>query len=349
MSSVPPSDKLLLAIESSCDETAAAVINRDRQVLSNVVSTQHELHERFGGVVPEIASRAHLERILPVIDEALRQAGATLEDLGAIAVATHPGLVGSLLVGLTAAKTLSMVLDIPLLAINHIEAHIYACRMAAGRDVFPAVGFVVSGGHSNLYDCGSPVEFELLGSTTDDAAGEAFDKVAQILGLEYPGGPQIEKIARTGNPKAVEFPRTFLNDARLEFSFSGLKTAVLYAARGTPGARAQPLPLTPQRVADLAASFQAAVIDVLIGKCDQALKRTGHRTLLVGGGVAANSLFRERLEKLARRRQIELFIAEREHCTDNAAMGALGWELWERGLTSPLDLDVKPGLVRNRG
>ena len=349
MSSVPPPEKLLLAIESSCDETAAAVINRDRQVLSNIVSTQHELHERFGGVVPEIASRAHLERILPVIDEALRKAGATLDDLGAVAVATHPGLVGSLLVGLTAAKTLSMVLDIPLLAINHIEAHIYACRMAAGRDVFPAVGFVVSGGHSNLYDCKSPVEFELLGSTTDDAAGEAFDKVAQILGLEYPGGPQIEKIASTGNPKAVEFPRTFLNDARLEFSFSGLKTAVLYAARGTPGARAQPLPLTPQRVADLAASFQAAVIDVLIGKCDQALKRTGHRTLLVGGGVAANSLFRERLDELARRRRIELFIAEREHCTDNAAMGALGWELWERGLTSPLDLDVKPGLVRNRG
>lgn len=349
MSTVPPPDKLLLAIESSCDETAAAVINRDRQVLSNVVSTQHELHERFGGVVPEIASRAHLERILPVIDEALRKAGATLDDLGAIAVATHPGLVGSLLVGLTAAKTLAMVLDIPLLAINHIEAHIYACRMAAGRDVFPAVGFVVSGGHSNLYDCKSPVEFELLGCTTDDAAGEAFDKVAQILGLDYPGGPLIEKIAKSGDPKAVEFPRTFLNNDRLEFSFSGLKTAVLYAARGTPGARAQPLPLTAQRVADLAASFQAAVVDVLIGKCDQALKRTGHRTLLVGGGVAANSLFRERLDELAHRRRVELFIAEREHCTDNAAMGALGWELWERGITSPLDLDVKPGLVRNRG
>lgn len=348
MSPHPPHDKLLLAIESSCDETAAAVINRDRQVLSNVVSTQHELHERFGGVVPEIASRAHLERILPVIDEALRQANVTLDDLGAIAVATHPGLVGSLLVGLTAAKTLAMVLDIPLLAINHIEAHIYACRMAAGRDVFPAVGFVVSGGHSNLYDCKSPVEFALLGSTTDDAAGEAFDKVAQILGLEYPGGPLIEKVAKTGNPKAFAFARTFLNEDRLEFSFSGLKTAVLYAAKGTPGARAQPVPLTPERVADLAASFQAAVIDVLIGKCDQALKRTGHKTLLVGGGVAANSLFRERLEDLARRRRVELFVAAREHCTDNAAMGALGWELWERGITSPLDLDVKPGLVRNR-
>lgn len=342
------SDKLLLAIESSCDETAAAVIDRSRRVLSSIVSTQHELHERFGGVVPEIASRAHLERILPVIDEALRQANATLADVGAVAVATHPGLVGSLLVGLTAAKTLAMVLDVPLLAIDHIEAHIYACRMAADREVFPAVGFVVSGGHSNLYDCKSPVEFDLIGSTTDDAAGEAFDKVAQILGLEYPGGPQIEIVARDGDPKAVDFPRPFLNDARLDFSFSGLKTAVLYAARGTPGARVQPPPLTPQRIADLAASFQAAAVDVLVGKCEQALKRTGHRRLLVGGGVAANSLFRQRLNDLAKQRSIELVIAEREHCTDNAAMGAIGWELLERRLTSPLNLDVKPGLVRRK-
>jgi N6-L-threonylcarbamoyladenine synthase len=348
LNSVPLPAQLLLAIESSCDETAAAVIDRNRRVLSNVVSTQHELHERFGGVVPEIASRAHLERILPVIDEALRKADVRLSEIGAVAVATHPGLVGSLLVGLTAAKTLALALDIPLIAINHIEAHIYACRMAAGRDVFPAVGFVVSGGHSNLYDCKSAVEFELLGSTTDDAAGEAFDKVAQILGLEYPGGPQIEIIAKQGDEKAVDFPRPFLTDTRLDFSFSGLKTAVLYAAKGTPGARLQPPPLTPQRVADLAASFQAAVIDVLVGKCEQALKRTGHQRLLVGGGVAANSLFRQRLADLAGRRRIELIIAHREHCTDNAAMGALGWELWERGLTSPLDLDVRPGLVRKR-
>ena len=340
--------KLLLAIESSCDETAAAIIDHQRRVLSNIVSTQHELHERFGGVVPEIASRAHVERILPVIDQALRTANCTLADLGAVAVATQPGLVGSLLVGLTAAKTLALVLDIPLLSINHIEAHIYACRMEAGRDLFPAVGFVVSGGHSNLYDCRSPVEFELLGSTTDDAAGEAFDKVAQILGLAYPGGPQIELIAQHGNPRAVNFPRTFINDTRLDFSFSGLKTAVLYAARGIPGARKQPLPLTPQRVSDLAASFQAAVVDVLIGKCEQALIRTGRKTLLVGGGVAANSLFRAELQNLSRRCQVEVVVAAREYCTDNAAMGALGWELWERGMVAPLDLDVRPGLVRKR-
>ena len=339
---------MLLALESSCDETAAAIVDRQRRVLSNVVATQHELHERFGGVVPEIASRAHVERILPVIDEALLKAGVSLHDIGAIAVATNPGLVGSLLVGLTAAKTLALVLDVPLLAVNHIEAHLYACQMAAQRDVFPAVGLVVSGGHTNLYDCRSPVEFELLGSTTDDAAGEAFDKVAQVLGLQYPGGPLIEQVALAGNPGAIAFPRTFLNDPRLDFSFSGLKTAVLYAARGTPGARVQPPPLTASRIADLAASFQAAVVDVLVGKCEQALDRTGRFMLLVGGGVAANSCFRQRLQELAERKRIELVIAPREYCTDNAAMGAIGWELWDRGMFAPLDVDVMPGLVRLR-
>jgi N6-L-threonylcarbamoyladenine synthase len=339
---------LLLAIESSCDETAAAVIDSRRRVLSSIISTQHDLHERFGGVVPEIASRAHVERILPVIDEALRQAGVTLQDIGAVAVATQPGLVGSLLVGLTAAKTLACVLDVPLLAIDHIAAHLYACQIAAGREVFPAVGLVVSGGHSNLYDCASPVDFELLGSTIDDAAGEAFDKVAQILGLGYPGGPLIEQAARDGDPAAIPFPRTFLHDERLEFSFSGLKTAVKYAAHGTPGARERPPELTPRRIADLAASFQAAVVDVLVGKAEQALQQAGRGRLLVGGGVAANSVFRSRLEAMAGRHRIELHIAARELCTDNAAMGALGWELWERGRFSPLDLDVTPGLVRKR-
>ncbi len=348
MSHDEPRRRLLLALESSCDETACAIIDRQRRVLSNVVATQHELHERFGGVVPEIASRAHVERILPVIDEALRNAGTTLDDIGAIAVATNPGLVGSLLVGLTAAKTLAMVLDVPLLAVNHIEAHLYACQMVAQRNVFPAVGLVVSGGHTNLYDCRSPVEFDLLGSTTDDAAGEAFDKVAQVLGLEYPGGPRVEQVARTGNPAAMSFPRTFLHDPRLDFSFSGLKTAVLYAARGTPGSRVHPLPLTQQRIADLAASFQAAVVDILVGKCEQALDQTGRSTLLVGGGVAANSCFRQRLQELAARKHLDLIIAPREYCTDNAAMGAIGWELWDRGLVAPLDVDVTPGLVRKR-
>jgi len=341
-------DSLLLAIESSCDETAAAVIDRNRNVLSDVVVSQIELHERFGGVVPEIASRAHVQRILPAIDEALSQAGITPADLSAVAVVTQPGLVGSLLVGLTAAKTLSVVLDVPLVAVDHIEAHIYACRMAAGRDVFPAVGLVVSGGHSNLYDCQSALDLKLLGATFDDAAGEAFDKVAKILGLSYPGGPAIEQAAQAGDPRAFRFPRTFLHDERLDFSFSGLKTAVLYKARGTPGSPRPVGPLTPQRVADIAASFQEAVVDVLVGKCRQALLQCGRKTLCVGGGVAANTRLRERLTQLAEEMEIELVVAPLEYCTDNAAMSAVAWELLERGETASLDLDVTPGLVRKQ-
>ncbi len=339
---------LLLAIESSCDETAAAVVTRDLRVLSSVVATQAELHQRWGGVVPEVASRAHVQRILPVIDEAVRKAGVALPDLSAIAVMTQPGLVGSLLVGLTAAKTLAWVLDLPLLAVNHVEAHLYACRLAAGRDIFPAVGLVVSGGHSNLYDCRSAIDCRLLGSTIDDAAGEAFDKVATILGLPYPGGPAIERLARDGNPQAFRFPRSFLHDDRLDFSFSGLKTAVLYEVQGTPGSLKGPPPeLTPQRRADIAASFQEAVLDVLVEKCRQTARRLGYQTLCVGGGVAANGRFRERLEELATREGLTLFVSPREYCTDNAAMAAVGWELLDAGRIAPLDLDVTPGLIRS--
>lgn len=336
----------LLAIESSCDETAAAVITRDLTVLSNVVASQAELHERFGGVVPEIASRAHVERILPVIDEALTTAGITPPDLKAIAVVTEPGLVGSLLVGLTAAKTLAMVLDIPLVPVNHVEAHLYACRLGAGRDIFPAVGLVVSGGHTNLYDCQSAVDYRMIGTTIDDAAGEAFDKAAAILGLPYPGGPNVERTARTGNETAYRLPRTFLKEDRLEFSFSGLKTALLYEVQGQPGSHRTPPAMTPQRLADLCASFQAAVVDVLIAKLELALTRTGHRAICLGGGVAANGYFRDRVEAMARRRKAELFISPREFCTDNAGMGAVGWELLDRGRTADLDVDVKPGLIR---
>ena len=340
--------ELLLAIESSCDETAAAVVTRDRHVLSNVIASQTKLHQRFGGVVPEIASRAHLQRILPVIDEALREAGVTLPEIRAIAVVTEPGLVGSLLVGLTAAKTLAFVLGVPLVAVNHLEAHLYACRLAEGRELFPAVGLVVSGGHTNLYECRSDVDYDLLGTTIDDAVGEAFDKVAAILGLPYPGGPSIEEAAETGNPTAFSFPKTFLHEDRLQFSFSGLKTAVLYEVQGTPGSH-RPVPqLTPQRRSDVAAGFQAAAIEVLVGKCRQALEILGHDRLCVGGGVAANRLLRMQLQELADDLGVELIVAPMAFCTDNAAMAALGWELLERGETAPLDLDVVPGLVRRR-
>lgn len=338
--------EVLLAIETSCDETAAAVIERSLRVRSSVVASQTELHQRFGGVVPEIASRAHVRWILPVIDEALREAGVDADELEAVAVMTEPGLVGSLLVGLTAAKTLSLVWDKPLVAVNHLEAHLYACRMAAGRDVFPAVGFVVSGGHSNLYDCLSATEWKPLGGTLDDAAGEAFDKAAQILGLPYPGGPSIQRAAESGDPNACPFPRPMLHDRRLAFSFSGLKTALLYAARGLPGSAEPAPPLTEQRVADLAAGFQAAVVDVLVGKCRQALEATGRKRLLVGGGVAANRSFREALTADCQSRGVELILAPWELCTDNAAMAGLAWELLAAGRVAGLDCDVMPGLVR---
>ena len=338
--------RLLLAIESSCDETAAAIIRQDRTVVSNVVASQDELHLRFGGVVPEIASRAHVGRILPVIDEAVSRAGVQLSDLSAIAVATRPGLVGSLLVGLTSAKTLAAVLDLPLIAVDHIEGHIYACRMAAGCDVFPAVGLVVSGGHTNVYDCRSATDFELIGCTTDDAAGEAFDKVARILGLPYPGGPAIQKAAESGDPRAFAFPRSFIKDSRLDFSFSGLKTSVLYTVQGQPGSQKQVEPMTEQRLADVAASFQEAAVDVLVAKSLQAVSQYKRSTLCVGGGVAANTRLREKLTLAAAEANVELLIAPMDYCTDNAAMAAIAWELFEAGVTAPLDVDVVPGLVR---
>ncbi|RPI85177.1 MAG: tRNA (adenosine(37)-N6)-threonylcarbamoyltransferase complex transferase subunit TsaD [Planctomycetaceae bacterium] len=339
----------LLAIETSCDETAAAVVDERLCVHSSVVSSQMGLHQRFGGVVPELASRAHVERILPVIDEALRQSQTSLDQLAAIAVVTHPGLVGSLLIGLTAAKTLALVLDCPLIPVDHIEAHLYACRMHAGRDVFPAIGLVVSGGHSNLYDCAGPHEFELLGSTIDDAVGEAFDKVAAMLGLPYPGGPSIQSAAVRGDSKRFRFPRSFQKDAeRLEFSFSGLKTAVLYEVAGKPPAQYDPKLLDAQFVADVAASFQEAAVDVLVTKCRQALAARARHTLLVGGGVAANSRLREQLEQASRSDRFHLVLAPLSLCTDNAAMSAIAWELLNAGHTADLDVDVTAGLVRRK-
>jgi N6-L-threonylcarbamoyladenine synthase len=337
----------ILTIETTCDETAAAVVTDSLEVLSSVVASQDALHQRFGGVVPEIASRAHVERILPVIDETLRKAGLGLADLDAIAVANTPGLAGSLLVGLTAAKTLCLAAGLPLLAVNHLQAHIYACRMASGRNVFPCVGLIVSGGHSNLYRCESPTDFTPLGGTIDDAAGEAFDKVASLLGLPYPGGPSIQRAAETGNAKAIRFPRPLLDDdSRLEFSFSGLKTAVRYMVAGPGKITADPNRLTPQEVADVAASFQEAVIDCLVGKAELALARVGFKTLCVGGGVAANKRFRERLEASAAGRGYELHVPPLSLCTDNAVMGAIAVERLRAGKLEELSLDVRPGLER---
>jgi N6-L-threonylcarbamoyladenine synthase len=338
---------LLLSLETTCDETAAAVLRDDLTVLGQVVASQDELHQRFAGVVPEIAARAHLERIVPVIDEALSRAGVAASDLDAIAVASTPGLAGSLLVGVVAAKSLAFALGKPLVAVNHLHGHIYTCRMAAGKEVFPCVGMIVSGGHSNLYRCESAIEFKYLGGTIDDAAGEAFDKVSAMLGLGYPGGPAIAKAAEGGDPKAFAFPRSFLHERdRLAFSFSGLKTAVRYAIAGPGKPRPDAADLKPQLVADLAASFQAAVVDSLVDKAFRALEQTRLRTLCVGGGVAANRLLRERLAAEANERGIELHIAPPNLCTDNAVMGAVAFERLKAGLVEGLDLDAQPGLVR---
>jgi N6-L-threonylcarbamoyladenine synthase len=389
----------ILTIETTCDETAAAVVTDRLDVLSSVVASQDALHERFGGVVPEIASRAHVERILPVIDEALRKAQLTLKDLDAIAVANTPGLAGSLLVGLTAAKTLCLACDLPLVAVNHLQAHIYACRFApkkgsgtfcakhpagrsgkrfltpfsaSGRDVFPCIGLIVSGGHSNLYRCESPLDFTPLGGTIDDAAGEAFDKVASLLGLPYPGGPSIERAAAGGDPARHRFPRPLLADrTRFDFSFSGLKTAVRYLVAGPgklkAGSREQGAGrgkrglastekigistpcsqlLAPRSVADIAASFQEAIVDCLVGKAELALERTGYRTLCVGGGVAANSRLRERLEASAAEHGYVVHVPPLSLCTDNAVMGAIAVERLRAGQLADLSLDAVPGPLR---
>jgi N6-L-threonylcarbamoyladenine synthase len=349
-----PDDRLVfLAIETTCDETGAAVLEGPippapgvPRILSSVVASQIDLHERFGGVVPEIASRAHVRQILPVIDEALRRAGVGLGDLKMVAVATRPGLVGALVVGLSAAKALALALDVPLVAVDHLEGHLYACQLAyPDREVYPCLGLVVSGGHTSLYACRAPIEAEILGGTIDDAAGEAFDKVASLLGLGYPGGPEIERAARGGNPSAYTFPRSYLHDERLAFSFSGLKTAVLYALRGQD-ARATGGPPPSAVVADVAASFQEAVVDVLIAKTRQALVRTGMRRLGIGGGVAANTRFRERVAGMAKAMGVELFIPPPALCTDNAAMAGIALPKLAAGQVAELDLDVTPGLVR---
>lgn len=336
----------ILCIETTCDETAAAVITGDLEVLSSVVASQDGLHERFQGVVPEIAARAHVERILPVIDEAIAKANIELQDLDAIAVANTPGLAGSLLVGLAAAKSLCLALDRPLIAINHLHAHVFACQLAAPKSVFPCVGLIVSGGHTHLYRYEDALTPVYLGGTIDDAAGEAFDKVASMLGLPYPGGPPISKAALDGDPAAYKFPRSFIKQERLDFSFSGLKTAVRYAITGPGKVDLASIHLSEKQIADLAASFQQAVVDCLVAKSVQAVEQQKLQRICVGGGVAANRLFRGQLTAACESKQIELHIAPLEYCTDNAVMGAIAIERFKAGLFESLELDIRPGLVR---
>lgn len=333
----------ILGIETSCDETAAAIVTDGRQVRSSVVASQTALHQKYGGVVPEIASRAHIENLLPVLKEAMSQAGVGRDDIDAVAIANQPGLAIALIVGVTAAKTLSLMWGKPLVAINHLHAHLQSAMLNAERIELPAVALVVSGGHTSLYDCESALDLTLLGSTIDDAAGEAFDKVATILKLPYPGGPSIEKAARNGDPKAIRFPRSMLGRDSLDFSFSGLKTAVLYHCRGQDMKGADCVDrMSEQQIADIAASFQAAVIDVLVRKTRRAADRIGARTVLLGGGVAANGALREAMERMCLRHKPprRLLVAPKAYCTDNAVMVAsLAYHKYKAGLFADLTLE----------
>ena len=329
----------ILGIETSCDETSAAVVTDGRCVLSSVVASQDELHGKYGGVVPEIASRAHIQRINPVIAQALDRSGLAPSDLSAIAVANRPGLIGSLLIGVSAAKTLAWAWDKPLIDIDHVQAHIYAaCLAAEPPSSFPAIALVVSGGHTALYSCPGPLDITQLGSTIDDAAGEAFDKVATILQLGYPGGPLIDKLSSQGNPQAVSFPRSWLDKDSLDFSFSGIKTAVLYHVRGQ-NARAKPVHLDAQAKADIAASFQQAVVDVLVGKTMLALNQQGLKRVILGGGVCANSALRAAMTEACKEVGSDLFLAPLSYCTDNAAMVAgLAYHKLQANLFADLSL-----------
>ena len=333
----------ILGIETSCDETAAAIVADGKTIKSSIVASQTKLHEKYGGVVPEVASRAHIEQIYPVINEAINQSGISKDQIDAIAVANQPGLTIALIVGVTAAKTLSFSLNKPLIAIDHLHAHIQAAIMNAEDVKLPAVALIVSGGHTSIYDYKSPLEPVLLGRTIDDAAGEAFDKVASILNLPYPGGPAIEKLAREGNPKAISFPRTLLGKDSLDFSFSGIKTAVLYYCRGQDMRNENMVASMPcQQIADIAASFQAAVVDVLIKKTKRAIEITGAQTVILGGGVAANSAIRDAMQQLcdSLKPPRKLFVAEKRYCTDNAVMVAsLGYYKYKAGLFADLTLE----------
>ena len=333
-------EKLTLAIESSCDETSAAVLRGGRTVLSNIIATQITIHQKFGGVVPEIASRKHIVNIMPVIDEAISKAGVELKDIDQVAVTYGPGLAGALLVGVSAAKSLAFSLDVPLIGVNHLEGHIFANFISHPDLKPPFVALVVSGGHTSLVHVKGYNSFSLMGQTRDDAAGEAFDKVARVMGLPYPGGPQIDRLAKEGNPEAIDFPKALQNKGNYEFSFSGLKSAVLNYLNSMK------LKGIEVNKADVAASFQNTVIEVLIGKALQAIKETGCNTLVLAGGVAANSSLEARLRAAAERNNIRFCYPDKILCTDNAAMiGCRGYYQAEAGSFSNLYLNAVPGLA----
>ncbi len=347
----------VLGIESSCDETAASIVEDGRRVLSNRIASQVPLHQRFGGVVPEIASRAHLEQIVPIVDGALKDAGITLNDVGAIAVTRGPGLIGCLLVGVEFAKSLALARGLPLVSVQHVAGHLYSPYLGRETDAWgtpvtspgefePFVGMAISGGHSSLVLVRGPGVIEPLGETLDDAVGEAYDKVAKLMGLGYPGGPLVDKLAAAGDPKSFQLPRPLLNRDNFDFSFSGLKTATARAVEQAGGAEA--LKADEQLLADLCASFQAACVDVLIGKAKKALKGRRLKRLAVVGGVACNRGLRAALRERLTHTQVAN--PDPEFCTDNAAMIAgLGWHVLKAGGTSLPSLNATARLDLTAG
>lgn len=325
---------IILGIESSCDETAAAVVRGGRRILSSVIASQVDTHARYGGVVPELASRMHIEAITPVVDEALDTAGISLDDIEGIAATQGPGLIGALLVGFSFAKALAWSRDLPLAGVNHLEAHIYSLLLLERPPAFPFIALVVSGGHTNIYHVTSPDEFELMGQTRDDAAGEAFDKVSKMMGLGYPGGPVIERLAKTADPDTIPFPRSLLEKHSYDFSFSGLKSAVARYLHENPG-------LDRAGQARVAASFQAAVIDVLTLKLIRAARDRGCTAIGVAGGVSANQTFVKELQAAAQAQKMAVFSPPLSLCGDNAAMiAARGGTMIQAGRLSGPDEDV---------